>query len=134
MPAKKEIRDQIIQQGVLPLFYHSDAAVSIGLLRALYAAGIRTVEYTNRGEAALDNFKTMRTVCETEMKDMLLGVGTIKDAAAAISFIEAGCDYLISPGLVPDVAEIADENNLLWIPGCMTPTEIIAAESMGRRW
>ena len=67
------------------------------------------------------------------MKDMFLGVGTIEDAAAAISFIEAGCDYLISPGLVPNVVEIADENNLTWIPGCMTPTEIIAAESMGAK-
>ena len=133
MPAKQVILDQIRQQGVLPLFYHNDVTISIGVLRALYAAGIRTVEYTNRGEAALANFRAMRKCCEAEMKDMFLGVGTIKDAAAAISFIEAGCDYLISPGLVPNVVEIADENNLTWIPGCMTPTEIIAAESMGAK-
>lgn len=133
MPAKKEIIDQVIKQGVLPLYYNSDARVSIELLKALYAGGVRSVEYTNRGEAALVNFKTMKKVCETELKDMYLGVGTIKTAVMALQFIDAGCDYIISPGLVPDVAEVSDENNMLWIPGCMTATEIIAAESMGAK-
>ncbi len=133
MPVKKEILDQLLAQGILPLFYHNNAAVSIGLLKALYAAGIRSVEYTNRGEAALANFKAMKELCDAEMKEMHLGVGTIKDPAAAKAFIDAGCDYIISPGLVPDVVEMADEHDLLWIPGCMTPTEIIAAESMGAK-
>lgn len=131
MPGKKEIQDQIIKQGLLPLFYNNDGDVSIQLLKALYAGGIRSVEYTNRGEAALTNFKAMKKICETEMKDMHLGVGTIKNAAMARSFIDAGCDYIICPGLAADVAEVADANNMLWIPGCMTPTEIIAAEKMG---
>lgn len=133
MPSKQEILEQVIKQGLLPLFYNSDVAVSIALLRALYAAGIRSVEYTNRGEAALANFKEMRKVCEAEMKDMSLGIGTIKDAAAAKAFIDAGCDYIISPGLVPEVAEMADDHKMLWIPGCMTPTEIIAAGSLGTK-
>lgn len=131
MPGKKEIQDQIIKQGLLPLFYNNDGDVSIQLLKALYAGGIRSVEYTNRGEAALANFRAMKKICETEMKDMHLGVGTIKNAAMARSFIDAGCDYIICPGLAADVAEVADANNMLWIPGCMTPTEIIAAEKMG---
>jgi 2-dehydro-3-deoxyphosphogluconate aldolase / (4S)-4-hydroxy-2-oxoglutarate aldolase len=133
MQAKQEIQDQIIKQGLLPLFYNSDPAVSVELLKALYAAGIRSVEYTNRGEAALANFKAMKRVCETELKDMYLGVGTIKNAAMTQTFIDAGCDYIISPGLVPDVVEVADANNMLWIPGCMTPTEIIAAEKLGAK-
>lgn len=133
MPGKKEIQDQIIKQGLLPLFYNNDGDVSIQLLKALYAGGIRSVEYTNRGEAALTNFKAMKKVCETEMKDMHLGVGTIKNAAMARSFVDAGSDYIICPGLAADVAEVADANNMLWIPGCMTPTEIIAAEKMGAR-
>lgn len=131
MPGKKEIQDQIIKQGLLPLFYNSDGEVSIQLLKALYAGGIRSVEYTNRGEAALTNFRAMKKVCEAEMKDMHLGVGTIKNASIARAFIDAGCDYIICPGLAADVAEVADANKMLWIPGCMTPTEIIAAEKMG---
>jgi len=51
----------------------------------------------------------------------------------AETFIDAGCDYIICPGLVESVAKVADANNMLWVPGCMTPTEIIAAETLGAK-
>jgi 2-dehydro-3-deoxyphosphogluconate aldolase / (4S)-4-hydroxy-2-oxoglutarate aldolase len=131
---KKDVLLQLIpQQGMLPLYFNKDTQTSIELLQALYSAGIRTVEYTNRGEAALANFKAMKAVCETELKDMYLGVGTIKNGEMAQIFIDAGCDYIICPGLVESVAKVADANNMLWVPGCMTPTEIIAAETLGAK-
>jgi 2-dehydro-3-deoxyphosphogluconate aldolase/(4S)-4-hydroxy-2-oxoglutarate aldolase len=64
---------------------------------------------------------------------MYLGIGTIKDAASAQAFIDAGADYIISPGLVEDAAKVAEQNNMLWIPGCMTPSEIIKAEQLGAK-
>lgn len=131
MSNKQTILELIPQQGILPLFFNKDTEVSIEILRALYRAGVKTVEYTNRGEAALTNFAAMKKVCETEMKDMFLGVGTIKNEVMAQQFIDAGADYLISPGLVENVANIADKNNMLWVPGCMTPSEIIKAENLG---
>lgn len=133
MDKKSELLQLIPQQGILPLYFYKDTEVSIQVLKALYNAGIKTVEYTNRGEAALKNFKEMRKVCDTELKGMYLGVGTIKDSASAEAFINAGADYMISPGLVEDVIKVADKNNMLWIPGCMTPTEIIRAEQLGAR-
>ncbi|MES2891827.1 MAG: bifunctional 4-hydroxy-2-oxoglutarate aldolase/2-dehydro-3-deoxy-phosphogluconate aldolase [Bacteroidota bacterium] len=123
----------IPQQGILPLYFHKDTTTSIELLKALYSAGIRTVEYTNRGEAALANFKAMRKVCDEELKDMYLGIGTIKNGEMAKTFIDAGCDYIICPGLVESVAKTADAADVLWVPGCMTPTEVIAAETMGAK-
>lgn len=134
MDKKSELLKLIPDQGILPLYFNKDTQVSIDLLKALYSAGIRSVEYTNRGEAALKNFAAMREVCDTELKGMYLGVGTIKDAAAAQAFIDAGADYIISPGLVEDAAEVADKNDMLWVPGCMTPTEIIRAEKLGAKF
>lgn len=134
MSKKEEVLRVIPEQGILPLYFNKDAQVSIDLLKALYSAGIRAVEYTNRGEAALENFKKMREVIDAEMPGMYLGVGTIKDAASAQAFIDAGADYIISPGLVDDVAEVSDKNGMLWVPGCMTPTEIIKAEKMGAKF
>jgi 2-dehydro-3-deoxyphosphogluconate aldolase/(4S)-4-hydroxy-2-oxoglutarate aldolase len=64
---------------------------------------------------------------------MYLGIGTIKNAAQAQAFIDAGADYIISPGLVEDAARVADKNGVLWVPGCMTPTEIIKAETLGAK-
>ena len=133
MDKKNEILKLIPEQSLLPLFFYKDTEVSIQVLKALYSAGIKSVEYTNRGEAALKNFKEMRKVCDTELKGMYLGVGTIKSAEAAQAFIDAGADYLISPGLVEDAIKIADANNMLWVPGCMTPSEIIKAEQLGAK-
>jgi 2-dehydro-3-deoxyphosphogluconate aldolase/(4S)-4-hydroxy-2-oxoglutarate aldolase len=133
MDKKAELLALIPKQGMLPLFFNKDTEVSINILKALYNAGIRTVEYTNRGEAALQNFGKMRQVCDTELKGMYLGVGTIKSADAAKAFINAGADYIISPGLVEDAAQVAEAQNMLWVPGCMTPTEIIKAEQMGAK-
>jgi 2-dehydro-3-deoxyphosphogluconate aldolase/(4S)-4-hydroxy-2-oxoglutarate aldolase len=99
----------------------------------LYEAGIRSVEYTNRGEAALRNFERLRPLCDTELKGMYLGIGTIKNGAQAQAFIDAGADYIISPGRVEDAAAVADKNGVLWVPGCMTPTEIIKAETLGAK-
>lgn len=128
---KSEILQLTLQQGVLPLYFNKDEDVSISVLKALYDAGIRTVEYTNRGEAALQNFKALRRVCDTELTGMHLGIGTIKNAEQAKAFVDAGADYLISPGVVEDAAAVAAQNGLLYVPGCMTPTEIIKAESLG---
>lgn len=133
MNKKNELLQLIPSQGVLPLYFYKDEEVTIEVLKTLYKAGIRTVEYTNRGEAALQNFKKMREVCDAEMKDMYLGIGTIKNGGMAKKFIDAGTDYIICPGLVEEVAEVADNNGLLWIPGCMTPSEIIRAENMGAK-
>jgi 2-dehydro-3-deoxyphosphogluconate aldolase/(4S)-4-hydroxy-2-oxoglutarate aldolase len=133
MSKKNELLQLIPQQGILPLFFHKEAEVSIQVLKALYNAGIRAVEYTNRGEAAIANFKLMKQLCESEMKDLYLGIGTMKNAEMAKTFIDAGADYLICPGWVPEVAEVADQHDMLWVPGCMTPSEIIAAENKGAR-
>ena len=131
MNKKSKIMKLIPEQGLLPLFFYQDIEVSIEVMRALYAAGIRAVEYTNRGEAALKNFKKLRKLCDKELEGMYLGVGTIKNSDMAQQFIDEGADFIVSPGLVKDVAKLADQNDLLWIPGCMTPTEIIRAEQMG---
>lgn len=130
---KETLLALIPQQGILPLYFYKDTQVSIELLKALYSAGIRTVEYTNRGEAALANFKAMRKVCDTELRGMYLGIGTIKNGDMAQTFIDAGCDYIICPGLVESVAKVADANDMLWVPGCMTPSEVIAAENLGAK-
>jgi 2-dehydro-3-deoxyphosphogluconate aldolase/(4S)-4-hydroxy-2-oxoglutarate aldolase len=131
MSKQEAILKFIPEQGLLPLFFHKDEQVSLDVLRALYDAGIRAVEYTNRGEAALANFKAMRRLCDAEMQDLYLGIGTIKSADMARAFLDAGADFLISPVFDASVADVAYLNKTLWVPGCMTPTEIHEAEKAG---
>lgn len=121
----------IVNQGILPLYFTTDETISVEVLRTLYKAGIRAVEYTNRGPEALPNFTKMVSVRNTELPEMLLGIGTIKNVQQAKDFHNAGADFFISPGFVPEVASYLISNQLLYTPGCMTPTEIIAAENAG---
>lgn len=131
MATKQEITDVIVKQGILPLYYNADETVSIEVLRAIYKAGIKAVEYTNRGDAALANFKKLVEVRNKEMSGLMLGVGTIKNLKHAEDYVAAGADFLVSPGFVPEVATYANSKGLFYAPGCMTPTEIIAAENAG---
>ena len=133
MNKKAHLLKLIPEQGILPLYFYKDTEVSLQVLKALYRAGIRAVEYTNRGEAALQNFKKMRELCDAELPGMYLGIGTIKNGEMAQGFINVGADFIICPGLVETVAKVADYNNMLWVPGCMTPTEIIHAETLGAK-
>ena len=131
MPDKKLVSDKIVQQGILPLYFNSDENVSVEILKAIYRAGVRAVEYTNRGEAALSNFKKLVDVKSKELPDMLLGIGTIKTLQQAESYTSIGSDFLVSPGFVPEVVDFSNSKNIFYAPGCMTPSEIIAAENKG---
>lgn len=134
MSKTQQITESIIAQGILPLYFNSSEEVSLAILKAIYRAGIKAVEYTNRGDAALANFKKMVALRNAEMPGMLLGVGTIKNMDHAKDYIAAGADFLVSPGFVPDVAAHCVANDIFYAPGCMTPTEIIAAENAGIRF
>jgi len=131
MSKTQQITDAVIAQGILPLYFNSSEEVSLEVLRSIYRAGIKAVEYTNRGDAALANFKKMVALRNAEMAGMLLGVGTIKNMQHAKDYLAAGADFLVSPGLVPDVAAYCVANDIFYAPGCMTPSEIIAAENAG---
>jgi 2-dehydro-3-deoxyphosphogluconate aldolase/(4S)-4-hydroxy-2-oxoglutarate aldolase len=131
MSKKNQATDLLIAQKLLPLYYHHSFDVSIAILKALYEAGVKMVEYTNRGGAALENFRQMKTITETQMPGMMLGIGTIKNKETAIQYMDAGADFIIAPSMNEAVGEAVQSKGLLWIPGCMTPTEIAAAENAG---
>jgi 2-dehydro-3-deoxyphosphogluconate aldolase/(4S)-4-hydroxy-2-oxoglutarate aldolase len=122
---------QLLDQSLLPLFYWPDPAVCLQVLKSLYNAGVRVVEFTNRGEKALENFRYLKAETSKQFPDLFLGTGTIKSAAEAKAFLDAGADFLVSPVVLPEVAEVAKAAGKMWVPGCMTPTEILLAQSLG---
>ena len=125
MKKDKEAAIQAIKkQGMLPLFYFNDPQVSLDVIRTLYKAGVRIFEYTNRGAAALANFKFIKAALQTEMQDLFFGIGTIKNKAELADFLEADADFIVCPVVDVEVGRITHEAGKLWIPGCYTPTEI----------
>ncbi len=130
MHRKQITTELLLNQKLLPLYYHESAAISVDLLQALYNAGIKLIEYTNRGENALQNFTVLKSAAEN-MPGMQLGIGTIKNKEQANMFIKAGADFIVCPSVNTEVAYATHNAGLLWIPGCMTPTEIALAENAG---
>ncbi|MBS1946173.1 MAG: bifunctional 4-hydroxy-2-oxoglutarate aldolase/2-dehydro-3-deoxy-phosphogluconate aldolase [Bacteroidetes bacterium] len=124
-------QELIKQHKLLPLFYHNDLQVCISVAKALYEGGARLLELTNRGNHALANFKALVKERDKNMKDLLLCAGTIKTPEHAMKFIAAGADVLLSPVFDSSVNDVAYMQKILWIPGCMTPTEIHQAEKAG---
>jgi 2-dehydro-3-deoxyphosphogluconate aldolase/(4S)-4-hydroxy-2-oxoglutarate aldolase len=127
----QSMRAAILEQKLLPLFYHDSAEKSVLVLEALYAAGVRCVEYTNRGSAAPANFGVMRAAATERMPGLQLGIGTIKNAQQAEQYLALGADFIICPSTNTEVAAVTAAAGKLWIPGCMTPTEIACAENAG---
>jgi 2-dehydro-3-deoxyphosphogluconate aldolase/(4S)-4-hydroxy-2-oxoglutarate aldolase len=134
MHKKEEILKAIIKQGVLPLYFHPEGEVSIQIMKSLYDAGIRVIEYTNRGKAALENLRKLKQSIKKDCKGMMLGLGTVTDENTAEQALDAGADFLVSPGFVKEVLAVSRKHQVLWIPGCMTPTELIRADQADIRF
>ena len=115
----------------MPLYYHPDETTSIRVLETLYESGIRVVEYTNRGKLALKNFKSLKKLAGKKFKDLILGLGTVLDSKTVSKGIEAGAEFLVSPGYSEIIYKACLEQNIFWIPGCMTPSDLIQARESG---
>ncbi len=131
MKNKQAVLDSIIKQGMLPLFFYEDADVSLEVVRTLYKAGVRVMEYTNRAKEAFENFKILKAAVDAEMPGLYFGAGTVKTKADAIRYTDAGADLIVAPTINPEVGDVVNKLGGLWIPGCMTPTEIHLAQEHG---
>ncbi|MGN7820407.1 bifunctional 4-hydroxy-2-oxoglutarate aldolase/2-dehydro-3-deoxy-phosphogluconate aldolase [Chitinophaga varians] len=116
------------QSGIIPVFYHDDADVCCEVLQACYDGGLRVFEFTSRGAQAQQNFSRLLELKRAKMPDLYLGIGTIKDAAAAAAYTQLGADFIVCPVTDPETGAYCRSQQVLWIPGCMTPTEISVAE------
>ncbi|MCP4784255.1 MAG: bifunctional 4-hydroxy-2-oxoglutarate aldolase/2-dehydro-3-deoxy-phosphogluconate aldolase [Fuerstiella sp.] len=114
---------RIERTGVISVLIIDDAAHAVPLARALLAGGVDAMELTLRTDAAIDSLKQIRE----HVPEMLAGIGTVLTIDQVDQVVEAGAHFAVSPGLNPDVVERAQELNLPFAPGVMTPSEIEVA-------
>ena len=115
----------------MPLFYEPDLEKAKGILRACYRAGVRVIEFTNRGDFAHETFGALIKFVAAELPGMVLGVGTIVDAGTAALYIQLGTNFVVTPMIHDDVARTCNRRKIAWIPGCATLSEISRAEELG---
>ena len=118
-------------QGVCPVFYHPDAEVSLNVIRACARGGAPVVEFTNRGDFACDLFGEIAQELQRTDPDVIPGMGSVVDAGTASLCLNRGARFIVSPGLVEEVARVCNRRMTAYFPGCGSVTEIIRAHELG---
>jgi 2-dehydro-3-deoxyphosphogluconate aldolase/(4S)-4-hydroxy-2-oxoglutarate aldolase len=126
-----EVVNVMKENGMVPLFYHSDIALGKKVLKACYDGGARLMEFTARGDFAFEVFSALNKYAIAELPGMILGVGSITDAGAASMFMQMGANFIVTPSLREDIAIACNRRKVLWSPGCGSLTEINKAEELG---
>ncbi len=126
-----QVYQQMAETRIVPVFYHNDIEVCKGVLQACYQGGIRVFEFTNRGDYAHEIFSELNKFAAAHFPEMMLGIGTILDAATAALYIQLGADFIVQPLIKEDVATVCHRRKIAWIPGASSLTEISRAEELG---
>ena len=119
------------QTGFVPLFYHPDVELGKKVLDACYRGGARLMEFTARGDFAFEVFSELNKYARAHLPEMILGVGSITDAAAASLFMQMGANFIVTPSLREDIATVCNRRKVLWSPGCGSLQEVNHAEELG---
>jgi 2-dehydro-3-deoxyphosphogluconate aldolase / (4S)-4-hydroxy-2-oxoglutarate aldolase len=126
-----EVAQAMKSTGMIPLFFSNDIELSKNILKACYDGGARLMEFTSRGDFAHEVFAALTKYAIKELPGMIMGVGSVTDAAAASLYMQLGANFIVTPVLREDIAIVCNRRKVLWSPGCGTLTEIAKAEELG---
>ncbi|MDN3641791.1 bifunctional 4-hydroxy-2-oxoglutarate aldolase/2-dehydro-3-deoxy-phosphogluconate aldolase [Lutimonas halocynthiae] len=129
--SRLEVAQVMKETGLVPLFYHPDLEISKQVVKACYDGGARLLEFTARGDFAHEVFGELVKYVVKELPGMVMGVGSVTDAAAASRYMSLGANFIVTPVLREDIAIVCNRRKVLWSPGCGTLTEITRAEELG---
>lgn len=127
-----EIFIKIRETGLVPVFNHSDVEISKQVLKSCYDGGLRLFEFTNRGRNGFEVFRELAEFAG-QFDDLVLGIGTIFNKPDMVKFHDFGARFVVSPALVPEMAAMNSTDELLWVPGCGTVSEVYQAHKLGAK-
>jgi len=125
---KQEVADRIVEIGIVPVVRASSPKQAAQAAAAVCAGGIPIVEITMTVPGAIEVIAQLATTVGSQV---LIGAGTVLDAETAQRCLDAGAQFLVSPGFDPDTVKLANRLGKLIMAGALTPTEVIAAWKAG---
>lgn len=131
--APQEVINKMEFSGLVPVFNHHDPITAEKVLINAHQAGIRVFEFTNRGSNALEVFTYLVEIA-SKLENLILGIGTIWSAREGREFLEAGAQFVVSPGIVEEIAKDPVFDDILWVPGCGSITEVYKATNLGAKF
>ncbi|MBO7177961.1 MAG: bifunctional 4-hydroxy-2-oxoglutarate aldolase/2-dehydro-3-deoxy-phosphogluconate aldolase [Clostridia bacterium] len=123
-------REIVEQIKIVPVVKIDNLNDTLPLMKALCDGGIPIAEITFRTSCAADAIKL---ASENFGDKMLVGAGTVINATQAKLAVENGAKFIVSPGFAKEISDVCNEAGITYIPGCVTPTEIMAAISCGHK-
>ncbi len=126
-----EVLTKMKELGLIPVFYNSDFEIAWNIVTACADGGAKCIEFTNRGDRAIDVFTRLAEYRDAERPDIILGVGSICDAPTAAMYIAAGADFIVGPLLDEETAKLCNKRKIPYSPGCGSMTEIHKAHELG---
>lgn len=129
--SKMDVLQTMKATGMVPVFYHQDPEVAKMVLKACYEGGVRAFEFTNRGDFAHEVFSELSKYAQKELPGMILGVGSIVDAATASLYIQLGANFVVGPLLNPEIAPVCNRRLVPYCPGCGSVSEVGRAQELG---
>ncbi|GAA0526832.1 2-dehydro-3-deoxyphosphogluconate aldolase/(4S)-4-hydroxy-2-oxoglutarate aldolase [Rhizomicrobium palustre] len=121
----------MMDQGVIPVFYHPDTEVCINVIQACANGGAKCIEFTNRGDFASHVFLEVNRHFVKADPSVIMGVGSIVDAPTAGLYIANGTNFVVGPMLNADVAKVCNRRGIPYSPGCGSATEVSYAQELG---
>lgn len=123
---KDQVRQQILDVGIVPVIRASSAKKAIAAAEAVLEGGISVVEITMTVPRAKEAIAEL-----SKNRELLVGAGTVLSAEGARECLDAGAHFLVSPGFDLETVELAKSEGYLMMAGALTPTEVIAAWNAG---
>ena len=121
----------MMDQGVIPVFYHPDVEVCKNVIQACANGGAKCIEFTNRGDFASHVFLEVTRHFAKADPSVIMGVGSVVDAPTAGIYIANGAKFVVGPLLNADVAKVCNRRKIPYSPGCGSASEIGYAEELG---
>lgn len=125
------VLSKMMEQGVIPVFYHQDVEVCKSVIQACADGGAKCIEFTNRGDFASQVFLEVNRHFAKADPSVIMGVGSIVDAPTAALYIAYAARFVVGPLLNPDVAKMCNRRKIAYCPGCGTLSEMGLAEELG---
>lgn len=125
---KEEARKKIVEIGIVPVVRAPSAQQAMQAAEAVCAGGVPIVEVTMTVPGAIE---VIAQLSKSMGRDILIGAGTVLDAETAQRCIDAGAEFLVSPGFDLGTVQLAKKLGKLIMAGALTPTEVITAWKAG---
>ena len=125
---KQEVAQKLISIGIIPVVRAASAAQGMQAAEAVCAGGIPIVEMTMTVPGAVD---LIAQLCKNMGSDVIIGAGTVTDVKTAQRCLDAGAEFLVSPGFDLETTKLANRAGKLIMAGALTPTEVITAWKAG---